>query len=70
MNSQPNPVDLQKHLAGVEYPADRDTLVQTAQENGADTPLVEQLELIPLKEYSGPDEVSEALYQQTRTPDS
>jgi hypothetical protein len=63
MNSQPNPIDVQRHLAGVDYPADRDALVQAAKDNGADDQLVQKLEQIPERTYSGPDKVTEALFQ-------
>jgi hypothetical protein len=65
MSTEPNPVDLQRHLAGVDYPADRQTLVNAARDNGADESLVEQLGQIPDEEYSGPDKVTEALFQRS-----
>lgn len=65
MSSQPNPIDLQKHLAGVDYPADRDSLVKAARENGADDALIDQLQEIPERTYSGPDQVSEAVFHRS-----
>ncbi|WP_081736548.1 DUF2795 domain-containing protein [Amycolatopsis orientalis] len=31
--SKPNPIELQKHLAGVDYPAKREDLVRAAERN-------------------------------------
>jgi hypothetical protein len=63
MNAEPNPIELQKHLAGVDYPADRGQLVQAARDNGADEELCRMLEKMPDQQYSGPDKVTEALFQ-------
>lgn len=62
MSAAPNPIELQKHLSGVDYPADRDALLQTARENGADDDLPQSLQQLPEREFSGPDEVAEALF--------
>lgn len=56
-----NPIEVQKHLKGVSYPADRETLVSTARQNGADEELVEQLRGLDRDEFSGPDDVMRAL---------
>ncbi len=58
-----NPIEVQKHLKGISYPASRDDLVSTAEENGADDELVEQLRELGDDEYTGPDDVMEALGQ-------
>ena len=39
----PSPIDVQKHLKGVSYPASGDDLVRAAEENGADEELLGQL---------------------------
>ena len=56
-----NPIEVQKHLKGMSYPASRDDLVATAQQNGAAEDLLEQLRNIGREEFSGPDDVMEAL---------
>lgn len=61
MNATPNPIDLQKHLSGVDYPASRDDLVRTAEEQGADNELLDALRGIPDKEYDSPTAVSKAV---------
>ena len=58
-----NPIEVQKHLKGMSYPASRDDLVATAQRNGADENLLEQLRNIGREDFSGPDDVMEALKQ-------
>jgi hypothetical protein len=57
-----NPIQLQKNLAGMDYPASKDDLVKKAQENGADQEVVDQLKKLPDKEYSGPDQVTQAVF--------
>jgi Protein of unknown function (DUF2795) len=56
-----NPIEVQKHLKGISYPATRDDVVATAEDNGADEDLLAQLRGLSRNEYSGPDEVMEAL---------
>ncbi|WP_280362491.1 DUF2795 domain-containing protein [Nocardia wallacei] len=60
--SELNPIALQKYLHGVDYPCDRDGLVEAARNNGADNKVVSTLEKIPQQSYSGPDAVSEAVF--------
>ncbi|MFF0490268.1 DUF2795 domain-containing protein [Nocardia sp. NPDC004068] len=38
-----NPIQLQKYLSGVDYPCDRDGLVDAARGNGADNDVINQL---------------------------
>jgi Protein of unknown function (DUF2795) len=52
---------VQKHLKGMSYPASKDELVATAQQNGADENLLEQLRSMSRDDFSGPDDVMEAL---------
>jgi hypothetical protein len=59
--AQPNFIQAQKFLDGVDYPADRDTLVDHAREHGADAAIVEALSSLDDREYGDPTEVSEAL---------
>ena len=53
-----SPIELQKHLSGVDYPATRDELVEKAKSNGADSDIVDQLSNIPDRNYDGPNAVS------------
>jgi hypothetical protein len=59
--AQMNPIEVQKHLKGVNYPASRDDLVATAEDNGADDELLGELRGLSKSEFSGPDDVMEAL---------
>lgn len=56
--SQPNPIQMQKYLAGVDYPCGKDDLVRHAREKGADDEVMRHLENIPDRTYDGPNAVS------------
>lgn len=56
-----NPIQLQKHLKGMDYPASKDELLQQAQKNGADKNAIAVLERLPDEEYETPAEVSKAV---------
>ena len=58
--TKPNPVQVQKFLSGVSYPADRDTLIEHARSQGADDAVLEGLSRLPDKSFDGPNAVSEA----------
>jgi Protein of unknown function (DUF2795) len=58
---QVNPIEVQKHLKGMSYPATKDDVVSTAEENGADDEVVSQLLGLDKEEFSGPDDVMRAL---------
>ncbi len=61
MSNAPNPIQLQKHLSGVDYPAGKDDLVRAAREHGAGDDIVKALEAMPDRQYDGPNAVSEAV---------
>jgi Protein of unknown function (DUF2795) len=61
MAEAPNPIQLQKHLKGVDYPAGKSDLIQTARDQGADDSVINALEKIPDREYDGPNAVSKAV---------
>jgi Protein of unknown function (DUF2795). len=61
MADKPNPIQLQKHLSGVDYPASRDDLVKAARSHGADETMVKALQSIPDRRYDGPNAVSKAV---------
>jgi hypothetical protein len=57
-----NPIDIQRHLKGVDYPADRSELVETARSEDAPPEVVEALASLPEdEEFEGPDQVMEAI---------
>lgn len=59
--SKTNPIELQKYLSGVDYPAGRDDLVRAAEGNGADDQTLEVLRGLPERTYEGPSGVSKQI---------
>ncbi|OXM66002.1 DUF2795 domain-containing protein [Amycolatopsis vastitatis] len=59
--SKPNPIELQKYLAGVDYPAKRDDLVRAAEKNGADSGTLDVVRRLPDRTYDGPSGVSKEI---------
>jgi hypothetical protein len=54
----PDFIQAQKYLDGVDYPADRDTLVEHARRHGADDEITRTLQGLPDRTFDGPTEVS------------
>ncbi|MCA4135516.1 DUF2795 domain-containing protein [Arthrobacter sp. M4] len=61
MAETPNPIQVQKFLGGIDYPASKDALVSRAKDEGADQNILDALENLPDKEYGAPTEVTSAL---------
>lgn len=61
MNDTPNPIQVQKFLGRIDYPASKDEIVSRAQESGADDNVLDALRGIPDRDYDGPTAVSEAV---------
>jgi hypothetical protein len=59
--SKPNPIELQKYLSGVDYPAKRDDLVRAAEKNGADSGTLDVVRRLPDRTYDGPSGVSKEI---------
>ncbi|NQX15887.1 DUF2795 domain-containing protein [Rathayibacter sp. VKM Ac-2857] len=57
----PNPIQVQKYLAGIDYPASKDTIVETAEKEGADSDVLDALRAIPAGDYDKPTDVSSAV---------
>ncbi|MCU1670422.1 MAG: uncharacterized protein JWP40_3349 [Blastococcus sp.] len=57
-----SPIDIQKALSGMDYPATKDQIVQHAQKQGGDEEVIEALKKIPDREYEGPSGVSSAVF--------
>jgi hypothetical protein len=53
-----NPIQMQKFLSGVDYPASKDDLVEHARGKGADEEVMRGLEAMPDRTYDGPNAVS------------
>ena len=56
-----NPIQLQKHLKGVDYPASKKELPKHAKEQGADKDALSALEELPDEQYESPAAVSKAI---------
>ncbi len=56
-----NPVQIQKFLKGMDYPASKDELVSHAREHGADKEVCAILERLSQEEFTTPAEVSKAV---------
>ena len=59
-----NPIQLQKHLKGVDYPASKQDLIDHAKQQGADENALSALEQLPDEQYETPAEVSKAIGQE------
>jgi hypothetical protein len=55
-----NPIQLQKFLKGVDYPASKQEVISTARSHGADEAVVSTLERLPMDEFNSPNDISEA----------
>jgi hypothetical protein len=56
-----NPIQLQKYLKGVDYPASKQDLLDRAKHEGADENVFSTLERLPDEEYQTPADVSKAV---------
>jgi hypothetical protein len=55
-----NPIQLQKFLGGIDYPADKQTVVATAREHDAPGDVNEFLERLSMQRFISPNDISEA----------
>ena len=56
-----NPIEVQTHLKGVDYPASKDEIIATAESNDAPQEILEALQRMDGDQFEGPDDVMEAL---------
>lgn len=64
MANRPSPIELQKHLGGIDYPASKDEIVSKAESSGAPEDVLQALRDIEDREYDGPNAVSAAFSDQ------
>lgn len=57
-----SPIDIQKALSGIDYPASKDDLVQHAQSHGGDDEVLSSLRGIDDKQYDRPTDVEAAVF--------
>lgn len=56
-----NPIQVQKYLSGLDYPVDKETLLDRAREQSADDDVMSTLERMPAQNFNSPNDVSEAI---------
>lgn len=56
-----NPIQVQKYLEGVNYPASKDDLVKKAKDEGASEDVIQTLQKMPGQQYDSPVDVSQAI---------
>lgn len=59
--SKVNPIQMQKYLKGMDYPAGKKELLEHAKKSGADENVCATLERLPDEQYDTPAEVSKAV---------
>ena len=59
--AQTNPIQIEKFLKGVDYPASKEDLLKRAQQNGADEQVRAALQQLPEQQYGSPADVSKAV---------
>lgn len=64
MSEKPNPIELQKHLGGLDYPVSKDDVVRKAEDAGADDTVLDALRNLPDKTFEKPTDVTEAVFNQ------
>lgn len=56
-----NPIQMQKYLKGMDYPAGKKQLIEHAKRSGADENVCSTLEQLPDEQFETPAEVSKAV---------
>ena len=56
-----NPVQVQKFLKGIDYPASKQNLIERAKQQGADENVCSALEQLPDEQFETPAKVSKAI---------
>lgn len=56
-----NPIELQKHLKGLDYPASKEDVISHAEKNGINQEIKSVLEQLPDEEFDTPTAVSKAV---------
>ncbi|MGG6238380.1 DUF2795 domain-containing protein [Nodosilinea sp. AN01ver1] len=56
-----NPIQVQKFLKGMEYPASKQDVIEHAKQQGADENVCSTLEQMPEDEFETPADVSKAI---------
>ncbi|MGK5532970.1 DUF2795 domain-containing protein [Streptomyces sp. URMC 129] len=59
---KPNPIEVQKALKNINYPADKKTVVEQAKKNGADKELIDKFSGLKKDSFDGPNDVEKAVF--------
>jgi hypothetical protein len=57
-----SPIDIQKALGGMDYPATKEEIIKHAQQNGGNDDVIKALKGIEDREYEGPSGVSKSVF--------
>jgi hypothetical protein len=57
-----SPIEVQKALGGVAYPADKEDLVKNAEKKEADDEILSALKDLPDKKYESPADVNKEIF--------
>lgn len=58
---EPSPIDVQKSLKGIDFPATKDDILSRARDGGASEEVMAELEQLPERDYDSPAEISREL---------
>lgn len=56
-----NPIQVEKFLEGLDYPASKDEIIEHAKNQGADEDILGTLQQLPERDYEGPVGISEEI---------
>ena len=56
-----NPVEVEKSLKGIDFPAKKEDLIKHARQHGADQQVLETLKELPEEEFRTPIDVTKAI---------
>ena len=58
-----SPIQVQKYLSGMDYPADKDEIIDHAKDQGADNDVVQILQQLPERDYKTAADVCKTIGQ-------
>jgi hypothetical protein len=59
------PIQIQRYLKGLQYPASKEDIIQRARDAGAPNEVVEFMQKLPDQEYKSPIDISKVVGQLT-----
>lgn len=62
MSDKPSPIDIQKALGGMDYPASKEDIVKKAEGSKADQSVLDALGNLPEREYGAPTDISKEIF--------